>query len=57
MRVQEDGVAVASSTVRGGLFALRVAITNHRTRLADIDAFVDAVLALGAGLAQRPSDA
>jgi glutamate/tyrosine decarboxylase-like PLP-dependent enzyme len=47
LRVQERGVAVPSSTVLGGRFALRVAITNHRSRREDFDLFVDAVLAAG----------
>lgn len=51
LRLQEDGVAVPSSTWREGRFALRVAITNHRTRQADIDVLVEAVLALGRELA------
>jgi aromatic-L-amino-acid decarboxylase len=48
IRVQERGIAVPSSTVLGGRFALRVAITNHRSRLADFDLLVAAVLAAGA---------
>jgi glutamate/tyrosine decarboxylase-like PLP-dependent enzyme len=50
LRVQERGIAVPSSTVLGGQFALRVAITNHRSRLADFDLFVDAVLDIGSQL-------
>jgi hypothetical protein len=50
LRVQERGIAVPSSTVLGGRFALRVAITNHRSRLEDFDVFLDAVLAIGAEL-------
>jgi glutamate/tyrosine decarboxylase-like PLP-dependent enzyme len=50
LRVQERGIAVPSSTVLGGRFALRVAITNHRSRLEDFDLFLDAVLAIGAEL-------
>jgi aromatic-L-amino-acid/L-tryptophan decarboxylase len=50
LRVQERGIAVPSSTVLGGRFALRVAITNHRSRREDFDLFVDAVLAAGSEL-------
>ena len=50
IRVQERGIAVPSSTVLGGRFALRVAITNHRSRLADFDLLVEAVLAAGTEL-------
>ena len=52
IRVQERGIAVPSSTVLGGRFALRVAITNHRSRREDFDLFVDAVLEAGAELTQ-----
>jgi aromatic-L-amino-acid decarboxylase len=51
IRIQERGIAVPSSTVLGGRFALRVAITNHRSRVEDFDLFLDAVLAVGAELA------
>lgn len=51
LSLQEDGVAIPSSTVRDGRFALRVAITNHRTRYSDIDLLVDAVLERGQRLA------
>jgi hypothetical protein len=47
IRVQERGIAVPSSTVLGGRFALRVAITNHRSRREDFDLLVDAVLEAG----------
>ena len=36
MRLQEQGIAVPSSTVIDGHFALRVANTNHRTRDEDL---------------------
>jgi glutamate/tyrosine decarboxylase-like PLP-dependent enzyme len=49
--LQERGIAVPSSTVVGDRFALRVAITNHRSRIADFDALVDAVVGLGRELA------
>jgi aromatic-L-amino-acid decarboxylase len=52
IRVQERGIAVPSSTVLGGRFALRVAITNHRSRRADFDLLVEAVLAAGAELTE-----
>jgi aromatic-L-amino-acid/L-tryptophan decarboxylase len=47
MRVQERGIAVPSGTVVGGRFAIRVAITNHRSRKVDFDLFVDAVERIG----------
>ncbi|MEM6456858.1 MAG: pyridoxal-dependent decarboxylase, partial [Acidobacteriota bacterium] len=55
LRIQESGLAVPSSTVREGKFALRVAITNHRTTLADIDLLVDAVLEHGRSVSQQLS--
>jgi aromatic-L-amino-acid/L-tryptophan decarboxylase len=47
LRVQETGVAVPSGTKVGGRYAIRCAITNHRTRREDLDAFVDAVVRIG----------
>jgi glutamate/tyrosine decarboxylase-like PLP-dependent enzyme len=52
IRVQERGIAVPSSTVLGGRFALRVAITNHRSRREDFDRLVDAVLGAGKELTE-----
>ena len=43
LRVQESGVAVPSSTVLDGKFALRVAITNHRSRSEDFDILIRAI--------------
>jgi len=47
-RLQERGIAVPSSTRVHGKFAIRVAITNHRTRFADLDILVQAVQQIGA---------
>lgn len=47
LRLQEQGIAVPSSTVLEGRFALRVAHVNHRTRQSDIDQLLDGVLHLG----------
>ncbi len=51
MELQERSVAVPSGTEVGGRFALRVAITNHRSRREDFDALVEAVAAIGKELA------
>jgi glutamate/tyrosine decarboxylase-like PLP-dependent enzyme len=51
MRLQESGIATPSSTLLGGRFVLRAAITNHRTRSEDLLILVDAVRRLGAGVA------
>lgn len=48
MRLQESGVAVISSTVLEGRFALRAAITNHRSRREDFRMLVEAVMKIGA---------
>src|SRR5512138_519047 len=47
MRLQERGIAAPSSTVLDCRFAIRVAITNHRSRRSDFDMLVDAVLEIG----------
>jgi len=47
MRLQERGIAAPSSTVLDGCFAIRAAITNHRSTRADFDVLVRAVLDLG----------
>jgi glutamate/tyrosine decarboxylase-like PLP-dependent enzyme len=46
-QLQESGTAVASGTRIRGRFAIRVAITNHRSRRADLDLLVNAVRQLG----------
>ena len=50
--LQESGTAVPSHTVLEGRYAIRVAITNHRSRRADFDALVAEVLARGRVLAK-----
>jgi len=47
LRIHEAGIAVPSSTLLHGRFALRVAIVNHRSRRADFDALADAVVRIG----------
>lgn len=46
--LQESGIAAPSTTTVGGHLAIRVAIVNHRTQQQDIDALLQATLALGA---------
>lgn len=48
LRLQESGMAVVSSTLLDGKFAMRAAITNHRSRRADFEMLVSAVVKLGA---------
>jgi aromatic-L-amino-acid/L-tryptophan decarboxylase len=50
VELQESGVAAPSTTRIHGDLAIRAAITNHRTQMADIDALVDAVLKIGRSL-------
>jgi aromatic-L-amino-acid/L-tryptophan decarboxylase len=45
--VQESGVAVPSGTVLGGRYAVRVAITNQRSRAEDFEMLVEAVIRQG----------
>ncbi len=47
VHLQQSGIAVPSSTVVNGRFAIRVSITNHRTRREDLDLLVDAVVSEG----------
>jgi glutamate/tyrosine decarboxylase-like PLP-dependent enzyme len=47
LRLQEQGIAVPSGTRLGGRYAIRVANVNHRSRDADFDALIDAVLEIG----------
>ncbi|HSE37316.1 MAG TPA: pyridoxal-dependent decarboxylase, partial [Blastocatellia bacterium] len=47
LRVQESGLAVPSGTVIGDAFALRIAVTNHRSKRADFELLVRAVSDIG----------
>jgi len=47
LRLQEQGIAVPSSTVMNGIFSLRIAIVNHRSKQADFDLLVDSVVSIG----------
>ncbi len=51
VRLHESGVVAPSYTVLGGRYALRVCITNHRTRREDLDLLVREVVRLGKELA------
>jgi glutamate/tyrosine decarboxylase-like PLP-dependent enzyme len=42
--LQESGVAVPSNTILDGRYALRVAITNHRSRREDFDLLIEKTL-------------
>jgi len=47
LRLHEEGVVAPSYTVVNGKYALRVCITNHRSRREDFDLLVREVLRLG----------
>lgn len=51
VRLQEDGIAAPSGTVVRGKYAIRVAITNHRSRDEDFDLLVRETRRLGRELA------
>ena len=46
LQLQEQGLASLSDTTLKGVHCLRVAITNHRTRYADLDLLVERLGAL-----------
>jgi aromatic-L-amino-acid decarboxylase len=50
MRMQETGVAAPSSTVLNGKYAIRVAITNHRTRRRHLDEMIAGTVEIGNNL-------
>jgi glutamate/tyrosine decarboxylase-like PLP-dependent enzyme len=50
LRIQESGLAIPSQTMLDGKFAIRVAITNHRSRREDFDLLVRSVVETGATL-------
>ncbi|MGH9555715.1 MAG: hypothetical protein ACRD2Y_07820 [Terriglobales bacterium] len=51
--LQESGVAAPSSTMLQGKFAIRVAITNHRSRREDFDVLVREAIRQGRELAEK----
>lgn len=51
-RLQSDGIAAPSTTRIQGRLAIRVNITNHRTRMSDIDVLIEAVIRIGDDLTQ-----
>lgn len=51
IELQEQGIAAPSTTMIGGVKAIRVNLTNHRTRQSDLDLLVREVCRIGAELA------
>ena len=52
--LQERGIAAPSTTRVNGKLAIRVAITNHRSRREDFDLLVDSVIAVAKERIQSP---
>lgn len=50
MQLHERGIALPSSTLLNGQYAIRAANVNHRTTLADLDALLEGVVWIGQGL-------
>jgi len=53
LQLQESGTAVVSSTTLDGKYAMRVAITNHRSRREDFDVLVEEIVRLGERLVRE----
>lgn len=47
LRLQERGIAVPSSTIIDGRFAIRVANVNHRSKTSDFTVLAESVVAIG----------
>ena len=47
IKLQESGLAAPSYTTLNGIYCLRVAISNHRSRFEDFDLLVDEVVRIG----------
>jgi glutamate/tyrosine decarboxylase-like PLP-dependent enzyme len=52
-QLHESGIAVPSYTTIGGRYALRIAVTNHRSRREDFDLLVREVVRRGKDLMRR----
>ncbi len=50
VRLHESGIAVPSYTTLNGRYALRAAITNHRSRREDFDIMIDEIIRIGRDL-------
>lgn len=50
IRLHESGIAAPSYTIIHGKYAIRTNITNHRTRLEDLDLLVNSILEIGTSL-------
>ena len=52
VELQEQGIAAPSYTTLNGIYCLRAAISNHRSRLEDFDLMVEHVLEIGRALSR-----
>ena len=50
VKLQEGGVAAPSYTTLKGIYCLRAAISNHRSRFEDFDLMVEEILRIGEGM-------
>jgi glutamate/tyrosine decarboxylase-like PLP-dependent enzyme len=50
LRLQESGIAIPSQTTLNGKFAIRVAVTNHRSRREDFDLLIRSIVEIASGL-------
>ena len=50
IRLQEEGIAVTSTTQINGHLAIRENLTNHRTQESDLDILVEAIERIGTAL-------
>ena len=53
LQLHESGVAVCSDTILNGNYALRVAITNHRTIYDDLKVFIKEVKKIGKNISVK----
>lgn len=56
MRLHESGIAAPSYTIIHGKYAIRTNITNHRTRLEDLDLLVSTILEIATNLLVKVVD-
>jgi len=53
MQMQEQGIAAPSYTILNGKYAIRLSITNHRTKATDLDTVIEATITLGNAIMKK----
>jgi glutamate/tyrosine decarboxylase-like PLP-dependent enzyme len=53
MEMQEQGIAAPSYTILNGKYAIRLSITNHRTKAQDLDTVIAAAISIGKKLIRK----